>query len=96
MSENDKYHQLKRLSFQNLGRYMTKTELKEYIRNAVENNDWIVFSSHIHSIDESMVADENAYNIANVVELLEYANSLCQMKHTIDIWNNRKILWELR
>lgn len=43
-----------------------------------------------------MVADENAYNIANVVELLEYANSLCQMKHTIDIWNNRKILWELR
>jgi len=94
-SNNDRY-QLARLSFQALSKgILTKTQFKQRIKDAVENGDWIIFASHIYEIEVSDVPDETSYNTANVFELLEYANSLCTMRHTEDIWNERKPMWEL-
>lgn len=94
-SDNDR-HSLKRLSFESLSRgYLTKTQMKKRIKDAVEAGDWVILGSHFNSIIDSDTPDETSYNMANVLEILEYANSLCPIRHTADVWEQRKPMWSL-
>lgn len=94
-NENDPY-MLKRLSFESLKNgELTKSKFKKRIREAVKNGDWIIFASHFYSIEVSDEPDETSYNTANVFELLEYADSLCHIRSTTSIWNERKPMWDL-
>lgn len=94
-SDNDR-HSLKRLSFESLSRgWLTKTQMKKRIKDAIDNGDWVILGSHFNSISDSETPDETSYNIANVLEILEYAHSLCPIRHTSDVWNQRKPMWLL-
>ena len=93
-AENNRYS-LRRLSLECLSKgYFNKTEFKQYIKNAVDNGDWIILGSHMASVEVSDVPDETSYNTANVFEIIQYADSLCHIRHTADVWNERKHLWE--
>lgn len=93
-AENDRYL-LKRLSFESLKiGELTKSQFKKRIRDAVKNGDWIIFGSHFYTIEVNDVPDETSYNTANVFELLEYADSLCHIRSTTSIWNERKHLFD--
>ncbi len=94
-SDNDR-HSLKRLSFESLSRgYLTKTQMKQRIKEAIDKGDWVILGSHFNSIADNDTPDETSYNIANVLEILEYANSLCPIRHTADVWTQRKPMWAL-
>jgi len=94
-AENDRYT-LKRLSFEGLKKgYFTKSQLKKRIKKAVEAGDWIIFASHFYDIEVSDTPDETSYNTANVFEILEYANSLCPIRSTAAVWQERKPMWDL-
>ena len=54
-----------------------------------------ISSKSFNSISDSETPDETSYNIANVLEILEYAHSLCPIRHTSDVWNQRKPMWLL-
>lgn len=85
-----------RLSFESLSQgYLTKTEMKQRIKEAVDNGDWLILGSHFNTISSSMEPDETSYNLANVFELLEYAQSLCPLRPTGTVWNERKMMWML-
>ena len=95
LAETGRYF-INRLSFQALSKgILTKTQFKQRIKEAIDANDWIIFASHIHSIIDTDVPDETSFSTANVFEILEYANSLCRMRHTEDVWNERKTMWDI-
>ncbi len=95
LAENDRYN-LSRLSFEGLKKgYFTKSEMKQIIKEAVDNGDWIIFASHFNDITINDEPDETSYSTANVLEILTYANSLCSIRHTADVWNERKALWSI-
>lgn len=93
-AENDRFC-LKRLSFESLRvGFLTKTQFKELLKNAIDNGDWVILASHFYSIIESDVPDETSYNTANVYELVQYADSLCRIRPTGEVWRERRHLWE--
>ena len=48
-SDNDR-HSLKRLSFESLSRgWLTKTQMKKRIKDAIDNGDWVILGSHFNS-----------------------------------------------
>ncbi|MBQ0068487.1 MAG: hypothetical protein KBT09_01850 [Bacteroidales bacterium] len=94
-AENDR-HCLKRLSLECLKMgYLTKTEFKQYLKEAVDRGDWIILGTHFVSITESDVPDETSYNTANAYEIIQYADSLCHIRPTGDVWAERKHMWGL-
>ena len=88
---NDRY-QLKRLSLK-LSSNMTKTKLKELIKSYLDAGDWVILYSHIYDFEISDVVDETTNSIANLMEVVEYANSLAPIRSTESIWDERKILY---
>ena len=92
-AQNDRY-QLKRITMQ-LSATHTKSQVKEYIRQGVENGDWIILYTHIYSFEISDVLDETTNSLANLYEIVEYANSLSPLRSTESIWSERRKLYGL-
>lgn len=93
LTENGRY-QLKRLNIQ-MTANNTKTQIKEAIREAVENGDWIILGCHVYQFEVSDVLDETSKTTANLFEILEYANSLCRIRPVSAVWNERRIMFDI-
>lgn len=94
LADNDRYN-LQRLSFESLARgYHTKSSFKARIKEAIDRGDWVIFASHFYDIEQNDVPDETSYSTANVFEILQYADSLCHIRPTAEVWAERKWLWE--
>lgn len=93
LTENNRYH-LKRLNIQ-LSATNTKSEIKQFIKNAVENGDWIILGSHIYHFEISDKLDETSMTTANLFEILEYADSLCKLRSSYTIWKEKKFMFEI-
>lgn len=85
---NDRY-QLKRLSLM-LNNNMTKTQLKNLIKQYVDNGDWVILYTHIYNHQDTDIVDETTNSVANLMEIVEYANSLCPLRSTESIWDERR------
>ena len=94
-TENDRY-QLKRLSLMlgSKGNNMTKTQLKNLIKQYVDNGDWVILYTHLYNHENTDVVDETTNSVANLMEIVEYANSLCPLRSTESIWDERKLLYD--
>lgn len=93
-AENDRYC-LKRFSLECLkAGYLTKTQFKQQLKEAVDNGDWIILASHIVHLVDSDVPDETSYNFANFFEIIQYADSLSHIRPTGEVWAERKWMWE--
>ena len=91
---DDRYH-IQRYAL-SLSATKTKTQVKAYIKEALERGDWVVLYTHLYN--ESFVAtdvlDETTNSLANIKEIVEYANSICPMRSTEEIWNERKFIYD--
>lgn len=92
-AKNDKY-KLTRLSLI-LDNVKTKTKTKELIRKYLENGDWVILYTHLYSWEVSDVVDETSLSSANLKEMIEYANSICPLKSTESIWEERKVMFNI-
>lgn len=73
----------------------TKSEIKQYIKEGVENGDWIILGSHIYHFTVSDKVDETSMTTANLYEILEYADSLCKIRATETVWKERKFMFDI-
>ena len=90
---NNRYG-LRRLNIQ-ISATNTKSEIKQYIKEGVENGDWIILGSHIYHFTISDKVDETSMTTANLYEILEYADSLCKIRSTETIWKERKFMFDI-
>ena len=93
-TENDKY-QLKRLSLL-LNAVKTKTKVKELIKQYIDNGDWVILYSHLYNHADSDIVDETTNSKANLLEIVEYANSLCAIRSSESIWGERKFMFNFK
>lgn len=93
LADNDRYR-LRRLDIQ-LSETNTKTKIKNAVREAIENGDWVILGGHIYHFTVSDVLDETTRSTANLFDIISYANSLCQLRLSEDVWMERKILFDI-
>lgn len=91
--DNDKF-QLKRMSIY-ISEGRSKTKIKDNIRKAVENGEWIILYTHLYNHEDTEFVDETTNSLANLMEIVSYANSLCKIRPTEEIWRERKIMYDL-
>ena len=91
--ENERYR-LRRMDIQ-LCATETKTQIKNAIKTAIDNGDWVILGSHIYHYEVSDVLDETSRTTANLFDIVSYANNLCKMRLCSDVWSERKILFEI-
>lgn len=74
----------------------TKTWMKNYIKECLERGDWVILYTHLYneSYVPTDVVDETTNSLANIKEIVEYANSICPMRSTEEIWNERKFIYD--
>ena len=73
---------------------MTKTQLKNLIKQYVDNGDWVILYTHLYNHQNTDIVDETTNSVANLMEIVEYANSLCPLRSTESIWDERKLLYD--
>ena len=93
LTEHHRYG-LRRLNIQ-LSATNTKSEIKEFIRQGVENGDWIILGCHVYRYEISDVLDETSMTTANLFDIISYANSLCPIRPTSAVWRERKFLFDI-
>lgn len=70
-----------------------KSRLKELIKQAVDNGDWIILYTHVYDYENTDVVDETTNSLANLLEIVEYANSLCPIRPVEAVWRERKEMY---
>ena len=93
MTDHNRY-QLRRVNIQPSANH-TKTQIKEAIKNAIENGDWVILGGHIWKFTISDMLDETSMTTANLFDIISYANDLCKVKSAEVVWNERKLMFEL-
>ncbi len=71
----------------------SKTQIKKDIKRLLDNGDWVILYTHLYNFTDNGSTDEHAGSIDNLFEILTYANSLCPIRLTQDVWDTRKSLW---
>lgn len=93
LTDHNRY-QLRRVNIQPSANH-TKTQIKEAIKNAIENGDWVILGGHIWNFTISDKLDETSMTTANLFDIISYANDLCKVKSAEVVWNERKLMFEL-
>lgn len=94
-AEVDRF-QIQRTSLQAISATNTKTQIKEQIKSYLDNGDWVILGSHIYELVDTDVPDETTFSTANLFEMIDYINSLCPIRHTQEVWKERRIMWECK
>ena len=91
---DDRYH-IQRYAL-SLSATKTKSYVKAYLKERLERGDWVVLYTHLYndSFVVSDVLDETTNSSANIKEIVEYLNSICPMRSTEEIWNERKFIYD--
>ncbi|MBR6517645.1 MAG: hypothetical protein IKT40_12510 [Bacilli bacterium] len=91
---DDRYN-IQRLAL-SLSPTKTKTMLKAYIKECLEHGDWLILYTHLYNdaFVVSDVLDETSNTSANIKEIVSYANSICKMRSTEEVWRERKFIYD--
>ena len=73
----------------------TKTQVKHDLARFIGRGDWVILYTHLYNYEDSETLDETSNTIANVLDVVSYANSLCKLRPTESIWGERRILWDV-
>lgn len=71
-----------------------KSAIKEAIKNALMNGDWVILGGHIHEFEVSDLLDETSMTTANLIDILNYANSLSEIRSVESVWRERKPMFD--
>ena len=88
-------YQLKRISIDTISAERTKSQIKSRIKEYLEDGCWVILYTHIGAISDLDTIDETSVSLPNVLEIAEYADSLCKMRSTAEIWKERKMMFNL-
>lgn len=91
-ADNSKY-QLQRIAINGLSTTRTKTSVKEQIKRYIDTGDWVILYTHLYQATDMDTVDETTDSWANIKEIAEYANSLCRIRPTEVVWNERKLIY---
>lgn len=73
----------------------TKTQIKAIIDEAVEKGAWLILGTHGYDFNDSGTIDETTPSLANLKEIIEYANSKINIKPIGEIYRFRKSMLDL-
>ena len=73
----------------------TKTQIKAIIDEAVEKGAWLILGTHGYDFNDSGTIDEITPSLANLKEIIEYANSKINIKPIGEIYRLRKPMLDL-
>lgn len=73
----------------------TKTWYKQKVDEAVSSGSWLIFGTHSYQFDDSGTVDETTMSLANLKEIIQYANDKCSLKPISEIFRERKPMLEL-
>lgn len=93
---NQDRYRLVRFSLDSISETNSVTKIKKDIDECISKNGWIIFITHvwIHTGDGTEPVDDTSNSLSNVFEIIKYANSKVKLRHTQEVWRERKILWE--
>lgn len=58
------------------------------------NGDWVILGGHIHEFEVSDLLDETSMTTANLIDILNYANSLSEIRSVESVWRERKPMFD--
>ena len=73
----------------------TKSQIKATIDEAVEKGAWIILATHSYQYDDSGTIDETTMSLANLKEVIEYANSKVNIQPISEVFKKRKQMLDL-
>ena len=89
----DKYKLLR--YFINISASQTKTQIKAVIDEAVAKGAWLILGTHGHQFNDSGTIDETTPSLANLKEIIEYANAKTSIKPVGEVFRARKPMLDL-
>lgn len=72
-----------------------KSWYKSIIDESIEKGAWLIFGTHGHSFDDSGTVDETTMSLANLKEIIQYANNKCPIKPISQVYRERKPMLDL-
>lgn len=73
----------------------TKTWYKGIIDEAVEKGAWLILGTHGHEFSDSDILDETTKSLANLKEVIQYANEKCAISPISQIFRKREPMLNL-
>ena len=73
----------------------TKSWYKNQIDKAVSSGAWLILGTHGHQFDDSGTIDESTNSLANLQELIQYANEKCTISPISQVFKTRKAMLDL-
>lgn len=92
LTENGRYN-LRRVNIQPSASN-TKSQIKNSIKAGLQNGDWVILGGHIWHFSISDVLDETSMTTANLYDIISYANELCPILPTEEVWAQRKVMFD--
>ena len=89
---NSRY-QLNRVKIDDISASKTKTYIKNWIRQCLLNNEWVILYTHLYDVSPADTVDDTSNTFGNIMDIVSYANSLSPLRSTEEIWNERKIMY---
>lgn len=72
-----------------------KSWYKSIIDEAVEKGAWLILGTHGYDFNDSGIVDETTMSLANLKEVIEYANSKIVIKPIGEVYRLRKPMLDL-
>lgn len=73
----------------------TKTWYKSVIDEAVSKGAWLILGTHGHEFNDSGTVDETSKSLANLKEVIQYANEKCTISPISQVFKKRKPMLDL-
>ena len=73
----------------------TKTWYKKIIDEAVSKGAWLILGTHGYQFNDSGTIDETTLSLANLKEIIEYANEKCAISPISQVFRKRKPMLDL-
>lgn len=94
-TKQDRY-KLVRFSLDDISETNTVSQIKQRIDECIATGGWIIFITHVwlHTGDGTEAVDETSNSLANVFDIIKYANQQVTLRPTQEVWREKKVLWE--
>ena len=90
-------HNLSRMFINTISSSLTKDHWKRKIKEAIDNNAWVVIGTHSWAFsNDTETFDNTTPSIPNLKDIIEYANELCGIRLVSEVWRERKNLLTIK
>ena len=90
---NDRFF-LRRFNI-NISSARPKSLVKKEIKNLLDDGYWVILETHLYTCSDSETIDDTTNSIANILDIVNYCNTLCPLEPTQTIWSRKKPLYDL-